>query len=57
MGAFRPTNYSKKERAALSKDKLKKLRAAIITQHEEHKGIRKIVRRRTRTLYNKLKKA
>lgn len=56
MGAFRPTNYTKKERAALSKNKLKTLRKAIIGQHEKHKGIRKIVRQETRQLYNRLKK-
>jgi len=56
MGAFRPTNYTKKERAALSKKKLETLRQAIIHQHENHKGIRRIVRQKTKPLYNKLKK-
>jgi len=57
MGAFRPTNYSKKELAGLSTAKRKTLQKAIVRHLESHKGIRKIVRQKTKTLYGKLKKA
>lgn len=55
MGAFRPTNYSKKELAGLSAAKRKKLQKAIVRQHETHKGIRKLVRQKTKALYASLK--
>jgi hypothetical protein len=57
MGAFRPVTYSKKERAALNPAKLKKLKKAIVHHLETHKGIRKIVRQKTKSLYGQLKKA
>jgi hypothetical protein len=57
MGAFRPVTYSKKERAALNPAKLKKLKKAIVHHLETHKGIRKIVRQKTKALYGQLKKA
>jgi len=56
MGAFRPVTYSKKERAGLTAANQKKLQAAIVRHLETHKGIRKIVRQKTKTLYNQLKK-
>lgn len=55
MGAFRATTYSRKELAGLSAAKRKKLRAAIIRQHETHKGVRKLVRQKTKALYKSLK--
>jgi hypothetical protein len=55
MGAFRTTNYSKKELAGLSPAKRKTLRKAIVRHLETHKGIRKIVRQKTKSLYSKLK--
>ncbi len=55
MGAFQPVAYSKKERAGLSAAKQKQLRKAIVHHLEHHKGIRKIVRQKTRTLYKRLK--
>ncbi len=55
MGAFRATTYSKKELAGLSAAKRKKLKKAIVRQHETHKGVRKIVRQKTKALYAELK--
>lgn len=55
MGAFRPTNYSKKELAGLTAAKRKTLQKAIVRHLETHKGIRKIVRQKTKSLYSKLK--
>lgn len=57
MGAFRPVTYSKKELAGLSAAKRKSLQKAIVRHLETHKGIRKIVRQKTKTLYGRLKKA
>jgi hypothetical protein len=57
MGAFRPVTYSKKELAGLSAANKKKLHKAIVRHLETHKGIRKIVRQKTKTLYSQLKKA
>jgi hypothetical protein len=57
MGAFRPVTYSKKELAGLSPAKRKKLKTAIVHHLETHKGIRKIVRQKTKSLYAQLKKA
>jgi hypothetical protein len=57
MGAFRPVTYSKRELAGLSTAKRKKLKEAIVKHLETHKGIRTIVRRKTKPLYNALKKA
>jgi len=56
MGAFRAVTYSKKELKGLSAAKRARLRKAIVRHLETHKGIRKIVRKQTRTLYNQLKK-
>jgi len=56
MGAFQPVTYSKKERAGLTAANQKKLQKAIVRHLETHKGIRKIVRQKTKTLYNQLKK-
>jgi hypothetical protein len=55
MGAFRPVTYTARERAGLSAVKLKRLKKAIVHHLETHKGIRKIVRQKTRTLYKRLK--
>ncbi|MGC1776733.1 MAG: hypothetical protein WBB34_02225 [Xanthobacteraceae bacterium] len=55
MGAFRATTYSKKELAGLSAAKRKKLKQAIVRQHETHKGVRKLVRQKTKALYAELK--
>jgi len=57
MGAFRPVTYSKKELAGLSTAKRKKLQKAIVRHLETHKGIRKIVRQKTKSLLGQLKKA
>ena len=57
MGAFRPVTYSKKELAGLSAAKRKKLQKAIVRHLETHKGIRKIVRQKTKGLFGQLKKA
>ena len=57
MGAFRPVTYSKKELAGLSAGKRKKLQKAIVRQLETHKGIRRIVRQKTKSLHSQLKKA
>ena len=55
MGAFRPVAYSKKELAGLSPSKRRRLQKAIVRHLERHKGIRRIVRRNTKTLYRELK--
>ena len=55
MGAFRPVAYSKKELAGFSPGKRKTLQKAIVRHLERHKGIRRIVRRNTKSLYRKLK--
>ncbi len=57
MGAFKPVTYSKKELEGLSAAKRKRLQKAIVRHLETHKGIRKIVRGKTRALYKTLKKA
>ena len=57
MGAFEPVAYSKKELSGLSAAKRKSLKKAIVRHLEKHPQIRKIVRQKTRTLYNRLKKA
>jgi hypothetical protein len=55
MGAFRPVTYSSKELKGLTAKKRKTLKNAIVHQLETHKGIRKIVRQKTRVLYKRLK--
>jgi hypothetical protein len=55
MGAFRPTTYTKRERAGLSAPKRKQLRKEIIHHLETHKGIRKILRQKTKATYKRLK--
>jgi len=55
MGAFRPTTYSKRELAGLSAAKRKKLKKEIVHHLESHKGIRKILRQKTKTTFKKLK--
>jgi 3-methyladenine DNA glycosylase AlkC len=55
MGAFRAVSYSKKELDGLSAAKRARLKKAIVRHLETHKGIRKIVRQKTRTLYTQLK--
>lgn len=55
MGAFRPTTYSKKELAGLSAAKRKRLKKEIVHHLESHKGIRKILRQKTKTTFKKLK--
>jgi hypothetical protein len=54
MGAF--NIYSKKERASLSAASRKKLQNAVMRHLKTHKGVRKIVRGKTSTLYKSLKK-
>jgi 3-methyladenine DNA glycosylase AlkC len=56
MGAFRPVTYSSKELKGLTATKRKTLKKAIVRHLETHPQIRKIVRQKTRTLYNRLKK-
>jgi hypothetical protein len=56
MGIVRPVNYSKKELAGLSDAKKKKLRTAILRHLDSHKGIRRIVRQKTKSLHAQLKK-
>lgn len=55
MGAFRPTAYSTKELKGMSAAKRKTLQKAIVRHLETHKGIRKIVRQKTRGVYKRLK--
>jgi hypothetical protein len=55
MGAFQPVTYSKKELKGLSAAKRKTLKKAIVRHLETHHQIRKIVRQKTRTLYNRLR--
>lgn len=55
MGAFRPTAYSSKELKGMSAAKRKTLQKAIVRHLETHKGIRKIVRQKTRGVYKRLK--
>jgi hypothetical protein len=56
MGAFRPTNFSKKELAGVSAADRKKLKKEIVRHLETHKGIRKIVRQKTKAMLSKMKK-
>lgn len=55
MGAFQPVTYSKRELKGLTPAKRKALKKAIVRHLESHPQIRKIVRQKTRTLYNRLK--
>lgn len=55
MGAFQPVTYNKTELKGLSAAKRKTLKKAIVRQLETHPQIRKIVRKKTRTLYKQLK--
>ena len=56
MGAFRPTTFSKKELAGVSAADRKKLKKEIVRHLETHKGIRKIVRQKTKATLSKMKK-
>jgi hypothetical protein len=56
MGAFRPVTYSSKELKGLTATKRKTLKKAIVRHLETHPQIRKLVRQKTRALYNRLKK-
>lgn len=55
MGAFRPTTFTKKELSGLSATKRKRLQKAIVRHLETHKGIRKILRQKTKPLLKQLK--
>ena len=55
MGIERPVTFSKKELAGLSAAKKKTLHKAIVRHLSTHKGIRKIVRQKTKGLLAKLK--
>ncbi len=55
MGVVRPVNFSKKELAGLSAAKKKTLRKEIVRHLDSHKGIRKIVRQKTKGMLAKLK--
>jgi hypothetical protein len=55
MGAFQPVTYSKKELQGLTPAKRKALKKAIVRHLETHPQIRKIVRKKTSALYNRLK--
>jgi hypothetical protein len=56
MGAFRPTTFSKKELAGVSAANRKKLKKEIVRHLETHKGIRKIVRQKTKATLSAMKK-
>jgi hypothetical protein len=56
MGAFRPVTFSKKELAGVSAANRKKLKKEIVRHLETHKGIRKIVRQKTKAMLSKMKK-
>jgi hypothetical protein len=55
MGIVRPVTFSKKELAGLSAAKRKTLKKAIVHHLDTHKGIRKIVRQKTKGLLAQLK--
>ena len=57
MGIERPVTFSKKELAGLSATKKKTLKRAILRHLSTHKGIRKIVRQKTKGLLAELKKS
>jgi hypothetical protein len=57
MGIVRPVTFSKRELAGLSAAKKKKLKKEIVHHLSTHKGIRKIVRQKTKGLLADLKKA
>jgi formaldehyde-activating enzyme involved in methanogenesis len=55
MGAFRPVTYSAKELKGMTPTKRKALKKAIVRHIESHPEIRKILRKKTRLLFDRLK--
>jgi len=55
MGAFRPVTYSSKELEGMTDKKRKSLQKAIVRHLETHPQIKKILRKETRPLYDRLK--
>jgi hypothetical protein len=55
MSAFRPTLYSAKELKALTPKKRAALKKEIAKHVKTHPEVRKILRRKTRPMYDKLK--
>ena len=55
MGAFRAVTYSSKELEGMTDKKRKSLQKAIVRHLETHPKIRRILRKETRPLYDRLK--